>query len=73
MSNQPYTEFRYQKRRNDMTPEELVEYLESELKRVKIQRNNYEQQVFSLQTENRNLKNTVEWLESYINNRKTDM
>lgn len=70
MSEQSYTEYRQQRRRADMSPEELVEYLEGEVKRVKIQRNMYEQRCFALQTDNRNLKNQIERLESYINNRK---
>lgn len=53
-----------------VTPEKRIEWLQKEVKRVKLQRNQYEQTVFKLQKELNTAKAEVAFLESYINRTK---
>lgn len=53
-----------------VTPEKRIEWLQKEVKRVKLQRNQYEQTVFKLQKELNTTKAELALLESFINRTK---
>jgi len=57
-------------KKKNPTDKELIEELKEECRRVKIQRNEYEQKVFSLQKELNKAQSELKLLETYINRPK---
>lgn len=64
-------EWEHKLRKKEPTDKELIAILKNEVRRVKIQRNAYEQELFSVNKKLNKVQSELTLLENYINRTKT--